>query len=372
MTDADVDETKKADKEKAPDEMEKHMICGSKKLESMTYDEKMKHILNVVFEHPLYNEILERIKRCHEISKISSHAEDAYIGGPTGSGKTTVARKYKKLYPPHDEGEVTKVPVVMISIPSPATQKSIIVELLAALGDPCAEKGTNSVQTLRLKNFIKKCGVELIILDEFQHLIDRDSDKVMRTVADWLKVLIEDTGVPVILLGLEGENGGSSDTKTIFDANPQLGRRFANRMIMAPFGFITGEEKDAFRLFLEIVDKTLPLKKKSNLADIGMALRFYYASDGVIAYIMKLVRYGTAMVLQRNEDCLAMDILAEAFDEHVQSDKPHKINPFRCELHEIEKILASQKENDKESNIGANRRLRRSKRKTPISDILTT
>ncbi len=42
----------------------------------------------------------------------------------------------------------------------------------------------------------------MLILDEFQHFIDRDSAKVLKTVSDWLKTLILDTNLPIILIGL--------------------------------------------------------------------------------------------------------------------------------------------------------------------------
>jgi tRNA G18 (ribose-2'-O)-methylase SpoU len=52
------------------------------------------------------------------------------------------------------------------------------------------------------------------------------------------------------------------------------------------------------------------------------------ASDGVIAYIMKLVRYGTYLALNQNQEKLDLNILATAFEKSVRADKPEKSNPF--------------------------------------------
>jgi hypothetical protein len=257
----------------------------------------------------------------------------------------------------------------MTTIPSPATEKGMVTKMLNEIGDPLAETGSKSVQTIRLMRLIEKCEVELIILDEFQHFIDRDSEKVLRTVADSLKVLIQDTGVPLVLLGL---NGGSyaNHSEKIFDANPQLSRRFANRHTLEPFKFSSTEEIDEFRTFLFMVDKSLPLEMRSGLADQDMATRFFYASDGVVAYIMKLIKRGTSMALQRNDEKLTLEILSNAFDMHVLSDKPMKINPFRYRLQEVEKALHTPEEDKKMARMGVNNRLRNIRKESKASDVL--
>lgn len=48
----------------------------------------------------------------------------------------------------------------------------------------------------------------------------------------------------------------------------------------------------------------------SNLSEQGMARRIYYASDGVIAYVMKLILYGTYLALEQQYDKLDNQILA--------------------------------------------------------------
>jgi len=49
---------------------------------------------------------------------------------------------------------------------------------------------------------MEACKVELLILDEFQHFQDRDSLKVLKTASDWLKLLMDENGVPIVLAGL--------------------------------------------------------------------------------------------------------------------------------------------------------------------------
>jgi Cdc6-like AAA superfamily ATPase len=142
------------------------------------------------------------------------------ITGESGVGKTTLCKKYVERYPRIDLTEKTKVPVLLARIPFPATPKNLVTVLLAELGDPLSDKGTTFSKTKRLFKLLKECEVELIILDEFQHFIDRDSDKVLNTISDWLKQLINESKLPIVLVGL-------SESIKILEANSQLRRRFA-------------------------------------------------------------------------------------------------------------------------------------------------
>jgi hypothetical protein len=149
---------------------------------------------------------------------------------------------------------------------------------------------------------MKDCGVELIFLDEFQHFIDRDSAKVLKTVSDWLKNLILDAKVPIILIGLPESNA-------VFNFNSQLSRRFTNRYTLSPFEWKADSGKE-FRTFIHAVESQLPLSDESCLASEEMSLRFYYASDGVVAYVMKLIRYGTYLALSQGLEKLDLNVLA--------------------------------------------------------------
>ena len=219
--------------------------------------------------------------------------------------------------------KVTIVPVLYATVPVPATCKSLVTALLTAIGDPAAERGSQISQTLRLKRYMEACKVELLILDEFQHFQDRDSLKVLKTVSDWLKVLMDETGVPIVLAGLPYSH-------TILDAenNEQLRRRFALRIELESFCFNTSRERQDFRRFLNIIDEKLPLAEKSDLADPGTALCIYEATDGVVAHVMKLVRRATVIGLESNRENLTVEILSLAYEQRLAANNPGKPNPF--------------------------------------------
>lgn len=290
-----------------------------KPLKEMTLAERLYIANNVYVLYPRFKEILAAIDDCHQFSNLKDEPECLFLKGETGAGKTTILKSYAQNYPRYQTQDSTIVPVLEVTIPSPATVKSVVTKLLWELGDPVYDRGTISNQTIRLIGLMRDCGVSLVFLDEFQHFIDRDSAKVLKTVSDWLKDLILDTKVPVVLIGLP-------EAETVFQFNPQLSRRFANRHNLSPFSWSdSGRE---FRTFLHAVESQLPLIEESALAGEEMALRFYYAADGIVAYVMKLIRYGTYLALKHGQEKLDLNVLALAFEKYVKADKPSKKNPF--------------------------------------------
>jgi len=193
-------------------------------------------IENVFIRYPRLKQLYKKIDFCRQFSKRSAEPECMLITGTQGAGKTTLIEWYAGDFPVRQSSEKRITPVLVVNVPSPATVKGLGSAMLKALGDPAADKGAVSSITLRLKDYIKDCEVELIILDEFQHFDDRQSKNVLKTVSDWLKNLINETRVPIVLVGMPGcesvlENKG----------NEQLKRRFSSREHIEPFRWDTDE-----------------------------------------------------------------------------------------------------------------------------------
>jgi hypothetical protein len=161
---------------------------------------------------------------------------------------------------------------------------------------------------------------------------------------------------------------GLPEAETVFQFNPQLSRRFANRHNLSPFEWSADVGKE-FRTFLHAVESQLPLLEPSDLASEEMALRFYYASDGIVAYVMKLVRYGAHLALKQGQEKLDLNVLAIAFDKYVKADKLTKHNPFLTD-----EFLGDSQENltfFKPTQVGAtNSRIKSKKKSKKASDVL--
>jgi Cdc6-like AAA superfamily ATPase len=262
------------------------------------------------------------MRHCLEFSKISAEPECMVIKGDLGLGKTTLGKAFVRDYPRVITEEKTVIPVLLVKVPIPATVKGFASAILKAFGDKAYNKGVTISQTLRIYDYIRDCKTDLMIFDDFQHFIDRESLKVLRTLSDWLKNLIDETGKPIIVVGMP-----SCDAVLDHPQNEQLRRRFSTREYLEPFGW-RKDERSGLRTFLDMVDEKLPLLECSHLSNFNTAYLIHKATGGTIAYIMKLVRRAAALALEDGVEKIDYDHLAQAYEELLAQNNPTMKNPF--------------------------------------------
>ena len=290
--------------------------------------ERLRRIESLVINFPRLNRVREQLAWCQQHSRLTTEPECLLITGPTGAGKTTLCQAYARQYPRRATAEGIFMPVVTAAIPVPATAKSLATRLLVALGDPMAERGTTVQQTLRITRLLKDCRVELLILDEFQHFIDRDSNHILLTVANWLKDLLNEANVPIVLTGMPY-------SEVILQANAQLERRFQQRVQLAPFGWETETEQLELRTFLRHVDGALPFAEAAHFSDTELARRIYCATAGVTGALMKLLRRAAVLGVLRGASRVTPELLSEAYDERLAAGNPPLPHPFHAPLGQL-------------------------------------
>lgn len=347
-----------------------------KPLEKMTRQERIYQANHLRIEHPLFKELLLEIEDCHLLQLAGNVEPDCIlIWGVTGAGKSTLLDAYAKKYERFETDYVTKVPVLKAVIPAPATVKDMVSKLLQCLGDPAYDKGTTGSKTIRLFSLLKDCQTELILLDELNHLFDRDSEKLLKTASDWLKCLIVETKIPIVAFGLP-----TSEFVLSKENNEQLSRRFSQSLYLKPFTWVADNQPikdsqsadgDMFRNFLFVLDEKLPLLSSSDLANKQTASRVFYATDGIIGYVIKLVRGALQIALKQEKESISIDMLATSFDKHIKYDKPGKVNPFISDNFSTLDVPDLSREAVKKQFCATNRRLKANgSRQQRASEIL--
>ena len=120
------------------------------------------------------------------------------LSGPSGAGKSTLIKAYHAQFPrQHEEGR-TRIPVLLVTVPSSPTSKSLACAILESLGQKKAHRGSAPEKTAVIHTLFERCGVEMVLLDEFHHLFYAPSLNAFRDVTDWLKNLFEETGVGLV------------------------------------------------------------------------------------------------------------------------------------------------------------------------------
>jgi len=250
--------------------------------------------------------------------------QNLLVLGESGTGKSTLCRylthKYKRIVLP----ERDVVPVIYVAVPAGATISSVASEILLALGDPAPDRGTVPAKTHRVITLCRACGVELLLVDEAQHMHDRGQVATHYMVGDWLKQLIDQLQIPTVFLGLP-------NLEQLLQVNEQLRRRFSRRLYLAlGRSDTTSIETECLQLFISLA-ACLPVPLAyGDLKPEDLGARLSFASDGRVAYIKKILQSALIQVLHDGDTAISPYDLEQAFSRDVWSEGIGSLNPFNA------------------------------------------
>ena len=278
----------------------------------------------VFIMYPRLKELDQEICRCQQLSRVAGEPQCIALEGSTGAGKTTLIQQYAAGFPRRETRLGTRIPVFYLETPSPATVKTMASVMLERLGDPAAHIGTIGSLNSRLIKLLQACEVELVILDDFHHLIDTETDRVLAKVSDWLKVLIKETGIPFLVVGIEGK------VERILQANAQLSRLFAARETLAPFAWRPEQPTtiQAFHTFVSTLESCVGKPLTTTVPRTELLYRLYYCTDGVVGNVMNLLRYAVKLTEEQSQITLELPLLRQAFEKRLAKHMRGKVNPF--------------------------------------------
>jgi len=296
---------------------------------TMTKGQRIDMVEHILLEHERFNTLYKRIDYCARFgTEIESKNPPCLaILGNTGAGKTTLVDTWLANAPLQamETPEGSIIPYLYVLVPSSPKKKGAAAAFLGALHDPNPSRGTEWDMIRRIHNLIKRCRVKVIFVDEFQHLMDKDTQLVVHAIADFLKDIINQAHVPMILTGKLGE------AEPILLANSQLDRHVGTPLILQPFEWDRSrpETIKEFRTLMRDIDRALPLDS-SDLQNEEMAFRFYYASDGYLGWIMEIIREAAIKAIDTDCHCLNMPLLAAAYEARLAGTDvgDGKVNPF--------------------------------------------
>jgi len=241
------------------------------------------------------------------------------ITGDTGVGKTTFLKHYAEQNPSRREGGCLVQPVIFEELQSKMTILAAAKALLRKLEDPCGGKGNLADLTYRVTHQIQAQKVEVVILDEFNHIVETGNITVNK-VADWLKQVSKATNVPFVMAGMP-------TAARVIQGHEQFSGITPYRYTLDQFDWSSKRGRAAFREFLARIDLALPFDGVAGLADKEWAESLYIATGGRMRPLMRHIKQAAIHALAHGSANVGEMDLAFGY-EQIEPNDPVADNPF--------------------------------------------
>lgn len=304
---------------------------------SDTIDEKLTAFAKTIVLFPSYEKAIKKILHSVHTSTVRGAPSSALLLGDSGTGKSTICEHLLDIIgQPTDaletHGEFQKVPILLCPIPADCTINKLSIKILDQLGG--IEKNTrDQILESRIIARLKTCQVEVIIFDEFHHLLERGADKSREKLCNWVKNLMNSTLIPIIL-------AGTPKCEEIINKHPQLARRYPYRVRLKNLGY-NSEFKALFTTLIGEMVKIGTLHTDSFIMG-EQALRTFYVISGGNLDALCILLFEIFKRSLNNTDCnLTRECCVDAFDElDIPCCFPTQDNPFTLDSHAIHNLMS--------------------------------
>tara|TARA_R110001583_G_C5668565_1_gene410451 strand:- start:7907 stop:8917 length:1011 start_codon:yes stop_codon:yes gene_type:complete len=280
---------------------------------------------NCFVEHPAITQVIEDFERLRANHRLGGEQQCMLLTGDTGSGKSHLINHYKLRFERRQKGDAMTCPLLVSRIPSKLDLEQTMIQLLHDMGQFGSEfrkKRSGDIGlTESLVRLLRLCETELIVINEFQELIEFKSVKERQSIANRFKYISEEAGVPIVIVGMPW-------AEQIAD-EPQWASRLICRRRLSYFKLSEGPEQ--FVRFLKGLALRMPFKIAPKLEAKHIALPLFSVSRGEIRKLKHLLNEAVAIALEENAETLSQGHLSKACGLYF----PHEDNPFEQDISKL-------------------------------------
>ena len=262
---------------------------------------------------PDLNKLYAKLERIRAYRSLGQQ-RGLLIGGPSGMGKTSALNALTMLYEPEITDEVTVVPIIKIDAPANnRSSRTLFRRILNALGLTFSSTESEDELFDTALAFLDACQVELIIIDEIEHMKQREHRRQLLDLSNQTR------GIPIIC--------ASCNPVVWTEGDPEIAGRWNDLFIIEPY---TPERLAALLTYLEIL---IPFSSPSNLDEFwiqkegdtkeeGPATFIYNATKGVLRDVMILVRDACRYAIEKELSCIDMQVLQIVWKQIQEKPNP--------------------------------------------------
>jgi hypothetical protein len=242
------------------------------------------------------------------------------------AGKTRAFERYRRKLATGSalsSGTPNPWQVLYLGLEVRISVKMMCQQLLRLLGDPHASQGNTDEVKLRVQEMMIYRNVELLIIDEAQHLARESQDKV--DVTDEIKRFLDMGIVPVVLAGNE-------DSRRFFERNQQLASRLGSPVELSPVDAGEVAQLRAFAEFCAELDDQMVasgiVPKPSDLGASAQVDGLLKASGGHVGRVCRLIESALEHSVLRGADRIELYDLRYAVETFAIPQEYVRSNPF--------------------------------------------
>ncbi len=231
------------------------------------------------------------------------------ILAPSGSGKSTAIRSYleKRLANMQPQGIR---PVVHVTLSEQASPARAAADILEEYGDPDFEEGTGTKRIKRAGVLMDLARTETLIIDEMQHLINKDTGaKTATGVTQMIKRMLIRGAAPLVLVG-------TMEAEPVLLSDNQMKNRCLPPLFLPPLNVEDKKDKKTWvqhcaGFDIELVRHGI-FQRSSNLVGDDIPAYAMELSSGVIGTASRFFEVAAAFAIQRGAPCIEWDDLHDA------------------------------------------------------------
>jgi len=313
----------------------------SKRLKNTATPPHLQAYYSSTFSHDQFKAGLELLADTHQMSGLDNAG--LIITGMPGVGKSTLLNTYvkqvyaKPCYQPSDV--VTPLPVLKVRVPGRPTIPRTIEKILMASEHLVVGARRSDSLDRRLHQLIVHQGVEMIIFDEFQHLLPQNATRqVANATINFIKLLVDDHKLAFCFTGLPNMAHVLDDFDEIKD------RLAFGEFTMSPFNMNTQEERQDFNTFINSILETIE-EFHIDCSKLGikhsdrelLLMRLMVASEGKARHISML--FAKILMKLRPGDTLDTKYLIDSYPHIKMLNRGNLFNPFTAGRSALQKAL---------------------------------
>ena len=277
----------------------------------MTFDEfayALAKLDNTVIHHPAHSRAILRVQTAVAMSSVANLNGAVVVMGLSGIGKTVVLNQFKKSF----EAQKPESPYrcVMIEMPNNVTYRSLGIQLLSQINCPVriSKATTEAMITELVAHQYASAGVECMIFDETQRLINRNNSLNLENVANALTSIMNLVKKPLII-------AGTPEIDQLRKGFGPLARRVQDTIKLQPFDTRSSGGIADFTKLIGAINATLPLKLPAwILSDEGLEF-IQLQTGGIIGVLLPLIRHAARDAFMLKEDAISAQRLIDSAAE---------------------------------------------------------